>query len=428
MGPPAAQPIPPAAAGARYALGLLLVVYVFNHVDRQIMNILIEPVRNDLGASDAQMGLLVGAAFALFYTFAGLPVARWADRGSRTTLIALALALWSALTAACGLARNYVELLLARIGVGVGEAGCTPPAHSLISDYFPAERRATALSIYQVGVPIGTLLGLAFGGWMADALGWRQAFMAVGLPGLGLALVVRSTLREPPRGQVEAPSTDVSVQPVPEVLGFLWRLRSLRHTLAASAIQTLALAAHASWQPSFLVRVYGLSVTRAGFALGLISGLPGGLATFAGGWLGDILGRRDLRWYLWLPALTAVASIPFSFWAFTAESANASIGFMAVAVVLNHIYSALGHAVAQSLVKPRMRAVMSAVALFMMNLVGFGLGPWLAGIASDAFRPAYGEDSIRYSLLAFTGVLAWAGLHYVLAARSYRADLEAKLR
>ncbi|MCE2392375.1 MAG: MFS transporter [Proteobacteria bacterium] len=428
MGLPSAQPTPTAIAGARYALGLLLVVYVFNHIDRQIMNILIEPVRIELQATDAQMGLLVGVAFALFYTFAGLPVARWADRGSRRTLISLALAVWSALTAACGLARNYFELLLARIGVGIGEAGCTPPAHSLISDYFPAERRATALSFYQVGVPIGTLLGMAFGGWMADTLGWRLAFMVVGLPGLLLAVVVRTTLREPRRGQADAPTTDVSVQPVPEVLRFLWRMHSLRHALVATAVQTLALAAQASWHAPFLMRVYGLSATQAGFALGLIAGAPGGISTFAGGWLGDRLGLRDLRWYLWLPALGAVASIPFSLLAYTAESAPAAIAFLVAATLFNHLYSGLGHAVAQSLVKPRMRAVMSAVALFMMNLVGFGLGPWLAGIASDAFRPVYGEESIRYALLVFTAALVWAGLHYLRAARTYRADLDAKNR
>ncbi|MGE4653170.1 MAG: MFS transporter, partial [Myxococcota bacterium] len=180
-------PLPMGLVRSRYALGLLFVVYAVNHVDRQIRHILIEPVRLDLELSDAQMGALVGAAFAIFYTFAGLPIARWADRGNRRNIIAVALAIWSAMTVASGLARGFLTLMAARIGVGVGEAGCTPPAHSLISDYFPAERRATALSIYALGVPMGTLLGLAFGGYLADQVGWRMAFFVVGAPGVLLA-------------------------------------------------------------------------------------------------------------------------------------------------------------------------------------------------------------------------------------------------
>ena len=407
---------------SRYALGLLFVVYAVNHVDRQIMHILIEPVRLDLELSDAQMGALVGAAFAIFYTFAGLPIARWADRGNRRNIIAVALAIWSAMTVASGLARGFLTLMAARIGVGVGEAGCTPPAHSLISDYFPAERRATALSIYALGVPMGTLLGLAFGGYLADQVGWRMAFFVVGAPGVLLALVTRFTLPEPQRGRSDA-AADVSVQPLREVLAFIWSLRSIRHVIIAASLQTLTLAGWGAWQATFLIRVHDLTLTQAGLALGLIAGVAGGLGTFGGGWLSDRLSARDPRWYLWLPALGAGISIPFSLVAFTTGSITLALCLMALASLGNHIYSAVSHAVVQSLVKPRMRAVMSAIALFGMNLLGFGVGPWAVGVISARLG---GGEALRDAMLWVSLFMLWACVHYVLAGRSYRRDLQAK--
>lgn len=406
----------------RYALALLFVIYSVNHVDRQIMHILIEPVRLDLGLSDAQMGLLVGGAFALFYTFAGLPIARWADRGNRRNIISIALAVWSVMTVASGLARGFFTLLAARVGVGVGEAGCTPPAHSLISDFYPAKRRATALSIYAMGVPIGTLLGLAFGGILADQLGWRMAFFVVGVPGILLALLARLTLPEPSRGQSDV-ALDDSLQPLSEVLAFLWARPSIRHVLIAASLQTLTLAGWGAWQATFLVRVHGLSLTQAGIALGLIAGVAGGLGTFGGGWLSDRLSSRDSRWYLWLPAAGALASLPFSLVAFTTGSISLALGFFVVAALGNHVYSAVGHAVVQSLVKPRMRAVMSAVALFAMNLLGFGVGPWAVGVISARLG---GGAALREAMLWVSIFMVWACVHYLLAARTYRRDLLAK--
>lgn len=418
--PPASSAAP--AAGARYALFVLLVVYTVNHVDRQVMHILIEPVRADLQLSDTQIGALVGAAFAIFYTLAGFPLARIADRGNRRNLISIALAVWSAMTVVSGLTRNFGQLMLARVGVGIGEAGCTPPAHSLISDYFPAKRRATALAVYALGVPIGTLFGLAFGGYLADEFGWRKAFFVVGAPGVVLALAVRLTLREPRRGQTDA-GAGVEVEPVRDVLRFMWRLKSLRHVLLGAAIQTLTLAGHGAWHASFLIRVHDLSLTQAGVALGLVAGTTGAMGTFGGGWLGDRFAARDVRWYLWWPAIGGIASIPFSCLAYVADSSAVAIALIATSVIGSHLYSAIGHAVSQSLVKPRMRAVMSAIALFAMNIVGFGVGPQLVGALSDAFG---GEANIRYALVVVTVGLVWSSVHFVLAARTYEADLEAK--
>jgi predicted MFS family arabinose efflux permease len=407
---------------ARYTLGLLLVIYVVNQIDRQIMNILIEPVKNDLSLDDTQMGWLVGGAFAIFYTFAGFPIARMADRGNRRNIITLALFVWSAMTIASGLARNFIQLMAARIAVGIGEAGCTPPAHSILSDSFPPERRATAISVYSLGVPIGMLFGLAFGGFLADELGWQMAFFIVGTPGIALALLTRLTLTEPERGTHDSGS-DASVESLGETLGFMLGLPSMRQMLLGCAAQTLCLAGIGAFHASFLVRVHELSLTQAGIVLGLISGLAGSASIMAAGWLADRLGAHDLRWYWWIPAAGALLSIPFGLVAYTTDDPRLSIAMIACATLANHTYSGLGHAVMQNLAKPRMRAMTSATALFVMNLVGFGLGPIVLGALSDHFG---GGAQIRYALVTLLLFLAWASLHYLWGARSYRKDLEAK--
>ena len=416
--------------GARYTLGLLLVIYVVNHIDRQVMYILAELVKIDLELSDTQLGFLIGGGFAIFYTFAGLPIARLADRSNRTNIIALALLVWSAMTVASGLSRNFVQLLAARIGVGVGEAGCTPPAHSIISDTFPPERRASALSIYALGVPFGTLFGLAAGGYLAEGLGWKMAFFVVGAPGILLALVTRLTLREPARGGFD-PGADMEQDSVGTTFAFIAALPSLRHALIATSLQTLFLAGVGGFHASFLQRVHGLSVSEAGLQLGLIAGIAGGLSVYGAGRIADRLSLSDMRWHFWIPALGALASLPFSWVAYSTTDATLCVAMIAVATILNHMYSGLGHAIMQGLVKPRMRAVMSALALFMMNIVGFGLGPILVGMLSDAFgsqdaRPGAGLMGIQSATLALLVFMAWAVLHYVLGARSYARDLEAK--
>jgi MFS family permease len=356
-----------------------------------------------------------------------MPIARWADRGNRRTIIVLALTAWSAMTVASGMARSFAQLLAARIGVGVGEAGCSPSAHSLISDYFPLERRGTALAIYQASGQIGIFTGLALGGYLAETYGWRVAFFVVGGPGLLLAAIVQFVLREPPRG-LSDPGVPTAVESLGSVLRFIWGLRSLRHVLVATSLQTLAIAAYLTWHTSLLVRIHDMSLTRAGLALGLINGLVGGVATFGGGYFGDRLQRRDLRWYLWLPAGGALLSVPLSVGAYLSSNTTLVVSLLVGASAGYHLFAALGHATLQSLVRPRMRATMSAIGLFAMNLVGFGLGPWLAGVLSDAFRPRFGEQSIRYALLTVTVLMLWGVAHYLLAARTYRQDLFAKTR
>ncbi len=407
---------------ARYTLGLLLVIYVVNQIDRQIMNILIEPVKNDLLLNDTQMGWLVGGAFAIFYTVAGFPIARMADRGNRRNIMALALLVWSAMTIASGLSRNFAQLMAARIGVGVGEAGCTPPAHSIISDSFPIERRATAIAIYSLGVPIGLFFGLSLGGVLAEQLGWRTAFFLAGAPGVALALLTRLSLREPERGAFDA-GASTAVEPLRATLHFIGRLPAMRQMMLGTGLQTLCMAGLGTFNASFLIRVHGFSISQAGLALGLISGVAGATSVMGAGALADRLGLRDLRWHCWLPAVGALISIPFSVIAYTTDEPRLAVAMITLATLGNHMYSGLGHFVVQGLAKPRMRAMTSATALFVMNLVGFGLGPIAVGVLSDRFG---GGTQIRYALLSLLICLAWASVHYLLAARSYRQDLEAK--
>ena len=261
----------------RYVLGLLFVAFVFNFIDRQILSILLEPIKKDLGVSDTAMGFLTGIAFALFYTFAGIPIARLADRRTRRTIIALGLAAWSAMTAASGIVRTFAELALARIGVGVGEAACSPPAHSLLADYFPPERRATALAIYSMGIYVGILFGFLIGGYMSQYFGWRQAFLVVGLPGLVLAVLVRFTVREPPRMHFAA-------VPIPTgtAIRMLWDMRTFRHMAFGAALHSFAGYGIAAWAPAFLARVHHLGPAESGLWLGLISGVGGGIGATAG--------------------------------------------------------------------------------------------------------------------------------------------------
>ncbi len=265
----------PSSAYANYVLGVLFLVYVFNFIDRQILSILLEDIKQDLGVSDTAMGFLTGIAFALFYTVAGIPIARWADVGVRRSIIALGLVIWSAMTAMSGLVRSFGELVAARIGVGIGEAAGSPPAHSLIADYFPPERRATAFSIYNMGINVGIMFGFFAGGWINEYFGWRQAFLVVGLPGVALALVVRFTIREPERGATEPMASDEDAEPPMVVFRFLWSLRSFRHLAIAGGLQAFAAYGFIQWAPTFLRRVHELGSGEAGTYLGLIIGLGG---------------------------------------------------------------------------------------------------------------------------------------------------------
>lgn len=408
----------------QYVLGILLVVYVFNFIDRQILSILLQPIKLDLGLSDTQLGLLSGIAFAVFYVGFGIPLARLADRSSRVNIISGSLAVWSAMTAVCGLAQNFWQLLAARIGVGIGEAGCSPPAHSLISDYFAPESRATALSIYSLGIPIGVMVGFLVGGWIEEYFGWRVAFLVVGLPGILMAILVRMTIKEPPRGHSE-PVRDHGVQlRLAEVAGYLWGRRAFRHVAFAAGLHAFVGYGVISWLPSFLARSHQMGGAEIGTWLALLAGIVGGLGTLAGGYLGDRYAKRDRRWYVWLSAISLLLTIPFSIFAFLAESKYWALTLYILPTFFGAFYHGPTLAVIQGLAQVRMRAISAAVYLFIVNLVGLGLGPLAVGVLSDLLTPSFGVESLRYALLGVFMVNIWSAIHYFFAARTLRADLD----
>jgi len=377
--------------------------------------------------SDTWMGFLTGTAFAVFYTFAGIPIARWADRGTRRSIIALGIAVWSCMTALSGMAQTFVQLALARVGVGVGEAAASPPAHSLLSDYFPPERRATALAIYTMGAYLGILFGLLLGGWINQYFGWRMAFFVVGLPGLVLALVVRLTLREPPRGHSEGlGDAAAEAQSISEVLRYLWALRSFRHLSVAAALYGFAGYGFGNWAPAFLIRVHGMSTGEISTWLGLSIGLGGALGAYLGGRISDSLGARDARWFMRVPALGALLATPFYVLFLLLPNATLALLFFIPTAVLSASYVGPTFAMTQNLAKLHMRALASAILLFILNLIGLGLGPQTVGILNDLLADRFGQQAIRYSLLIIGLTNLWAIAHSLMAARTLREDLRAK--
>jgi predicted MFS family arabinose efflux permease len=381
---------------------------------------LLESIKRDMELSDTVMGFLTGTVFAIFYSVLGVPIARWADRWVRRSIVAIGLALWSGMTAASGLAQNLSQLAIARIGVGVGEAALSPPAHSLLADYFPPERRATALSVYAMGIHVGILFGLTVGGWLDDHYGWRVAFLAVGLPGVALALLVRWTVKEPPRGE-HAPAP-----PVAEVFRFLWRLPSFRQAAFATALTAFAGYGFANWAPTFLRRVHELSSTEAG-NLGYAIGIGGAIGSLVAGLLADRLGRRDARFWLWVPACAALGPLPFTLIFLFHGDPGAALWWLLPGLAIAAWYQGPVFATVQTLAPAGMRSVAAGVLLLVINLVGLGLGPPTVGWLSEHAFADRGVEAVRYSLAAVLVVMgAWSCLHYLLAARTLREDLRAK--
>jgi len=408
----------------RFALAMLTAVYALNFIDRQILVILQEPIKADMALSDAQLGLLSGFAFAVIYVTAGIPIAYWADRGNRRNVISLAVAVWSGMTAVSGLAQNYGQLLLARVGVGLGEAGGSPPAHSMISDYYPPEQRATALSIYSSGIYVGILLGFLFGGVIAEAFGWRTAFMVVGLPGVLFALVLRFTLREPVRGRWEKTAAAHTPQPgLKQTMALLRDRPSFWYIALGSAFASYVAYGNGNFLPSFLIRNHHMSIAEVGTILALVSGVSGALGTFLGGYLSDRYGTRDMRWYLWIPMLgIALAYFPYINMLLT-DNISSGLVLVFFALILNSFYLGPCIALSHALVEPGMRALTSAVLFFVLNMIGLGLGPFLTGLVSDMLVPAYGDQALRYSMVVTTQVYLLALLMFALAARRLPADL-----
>lgn len=411
-----------------YVVATLTLVYVFNFVDRQILSVVQEPMRAELGLSDTQLGLLQGLTFALFYVSMGIPLARWADVGVRRDVVALSVGVWSVMTALCGMAQNFTQLLLARVGVGIGEAGGSPPSHSIISDLFPPGKRALPLSIYSSGITFGVFLAYVFGAWVSDNFGWRPVFIALGVPGVMLALIVRLTIKEPLRGRYDPPGAVHAPPSIAGVVKHLFAQRTFIHLSIAAALHAFVGYGLSAFLVSFYVRSYGIAtdeISVVALPLGFIIGIGGALGGFAGGYLADRFSRRDGRWAMWVPAIANLLAVPFTAAALLSRDFYWSLGLYLIPLIFAYMYLGPTLATTHALVSPRMRALASAVLFFIVNLVGLGLGPTVVGFISDSLNPSFGNDALRYALVATVTVNVWSAAHYWIASKHLPGDLRA---
>ena len=399
-----------------YTLFVLVLVFTSSHVDRQIMGILGQPIKESLAISDTQLGLLTGIMFAVFYATLGMPMAMWADRHNRRNLITFSVFTWSFMTALCGAAQQFWHLLLLRIGVGVGEAGSNPPSHSMIADLYPPERRATAMAIFGTGINWGILIGFLVGGWINEWYGWRTAFVVVGLPGLLIAALVQFTVKEPPRGYSESLADKEPPPPFMDVVKFLWGNAVLRNIIIAGTLIAFTGYASVIWVPIYLVRIHEMGTGAVGSYLALLIGVGGAIGIYLGGRIADSLARtRGQQWLPWVIAIASILSIPMLYLSFVAETADAAIWAYALPAALGTVYVAPGFALIQNETPLHMRSVAAAINLFVVNIVGLGLGPFTVGFFSDVFAPAYGADSLRYALMTTLLVIVWGIFHYYRA-------------
>ncbi|HLZ74837.1 MFS transporter [Phenylobacterium sp.] len=434
---------PVGAAYRRYALWLLLLVYVINFLDRQVVNILAEPIKLDLHLADWQLGLLSGFAFGIVYTLLGFPLARAADRHHRGFLIAGCLAAWSGFTGACGFAQNFVQLVAARAGVGIGEAGCTPTSHALIADYTPKDKRASALAFYAMGTPIGSLLGLAIGGVLSDYFGWRVAFMVAAVPGLILAVVCAFTIREPrtrltAAAQIAADASGHALATFGETVRYLAKKRAFWFLAFGAGIRAFLGYGHAVFNPSFFYRCHGPEVAAlahslhlrpqsfVGLSLGLLAGVAGALGSWAGGQIADKWGARDLRVYGSIPALSVVISAPLALAAYATHSAVLALVLLGLTYFLGTLWYGPIYASAQGMVPQRMRAMSASMMLFVINFLGLVLGALCIGALSDALNKGLHlgpAEGVRWALIASVVFGAVSAPLFWMARRNVREEM-----
>ena len=427
----------------RYALWLLLFVYVVNFIDRQVVNILAEPIKNDLHLADWQLGLLSGFAFGIVYTLLGFPLARAADRHHRGYIIASCLTAWSVFTGACGLAQNFAQLIAARAGVGIGEAGCTPTSHALIADYSPKEKRTSGLAFYSMGTPIGSLLGLAIGGAMSDYFGWRKAFLVAAVPGLVLAVIAAFTLKEP-RRQISAAVLAASQASGQALATFAETFRYLRDKRAfwflafGAGIRSFLGYGHAVFAPSFFYRCHGPEVaslahyfhmrpqTFVGIALGLMAGVTGTFGSWVGGQIADKWGARDLRIYGSLPAVAVLISAPVAVFLYSTPSAALALSLMTITGFVGALWYGPVYASAQGMVPQRMRAMSASIMLFVINFLGLVLGALVIGALSDILNKGFHlgpAEGVRWALIISVIAGAGAALLFWLARKNVREEM-----
>ncbi len=453
----------PETAGRWTIVVLLLAVQIFANVDRQVLNVVVEPVKAEFGLSDKVMGLLTGAAFSVFYAILGVPLALLADRANRRNLIAAAIAVWSAMTVFCGLATTALQLILARIGVAVGEAGAGPASQSIVSDLFAPKERAMPMAMLAVGPNLGIMFGFIAGSMLAEAFGWRMAFLVVGVPGLLMALIILAAMREPRRGYVDGfkdepddeewvkfktrmaealTGTAMSIlfdgqlfSRLRKIIVAIWdfgfgdlvrtiiKRRSLLWIIAGFSCAGMFGYGAIAWATAFFHRSYGLSPGEIGPIIGILVGVGGAVGTLAGGWLADRTGKRDVRWRLWIICITASIAAPLSIAAFLANNQWLTLALLTLPASLAIFHAGPSFALVQELVPLRLRALAAAFLLFCLNVIGGGLGPFIVGLLSDLMAPSLGRESLRYAMMALTVPIVLSMLFYYLAARRLPRDL-----
>lgn len=422
------------------SLALLALVYIFSVIDRQVIAILIEPIKHEFGASDTQMGLLTGLAFGLLYAALGVPVGKLADRYNRRLIVAVCCSLWSLATVACGLSSHFWQLLLARMSVAIGEAGGMAPSISLVSDLYPPRQRSLVISLFMTGPNLGVLIGLALGGWLAQQYGWRATFIWFGAPGFVLGLLVWLLVREPRRGGFDAPVAAAPGSVTPAPAESLWR--QVRRLLAITAFRRLALAcglaglagyAYGVWTPSFLVRTHGLSIAHAGLMFGVASGVAAMAGALSSGWLCDRLVARDVRWQLRLPLIGVLVSIPCAmafllwpasgYWRWGSLLVPHALVFAAGFGFFASWWPSLSYSATSHMVGASERSVAAALLNFFITLFGIGLGPLVTGVLSDLLTPLFGVQALRWSLVGVMLLMLPTAALLAMALKPYRAQL-----
>lgn len=398
-------------------LAMLLLVYTFNFLDRQILGILVQPIKAEFQLTDTQLGALGGVAFALLYSTLAVPLALLADRTSRTWVVTASLTIWSGFTAMCGLASGFWSLFALRVGVSVGEAGGIAPSYAIISDYFPAHQRARALAIYSLGIPVGLASGTLLGAWLAVTVDWRAAFLVVGLAGVVIAPIFRLVVKEPPR-----PATAGERVRAGQVFGILARKRSFWLMAFGAAFSSMCAYGLIFWTPSVLIRSFGFDLGTTSYFVASLLLIGGTTGVFTGGWLADRAGQRDRGFYAKLPAIAWLICIPFFAGGFLTNNVVLAWLLLLIPNGLNILWLGPVTTAVQHLVPPQMRATASASFLLINNLIGLGAGSWVMGMMSDAMTASYGSDALRYAAVAALGFYLIAATLMLLAVKPLRGD------
>jgi MFS family permease len=409
----------------RYVLGALTLVYLLNFLDRGLVILLLQSIKEDLRLSDTQLGFLTGIAFGLFYAVLGVPIARWADRGNRVAITSLAIGLWGVTVMACLFVTSFVQMVCARVAAAVGESGCMPPTYSLLGDYFPApEERARAMAIYMLAGPLAVVLSFIAGGWLNEHYGWRMAFFLMGVPALLMSILIRLSVAEPRMHEVSARSADPPLPRMRDVLALLWRQRSSRHLIFAVVLLLTVGFGLGPWYAAFMMRSHGMGTVELGVWLGLIFGVSGTAGILLGAYASTKWFARNERGQLRLSAAMIAASVPcFAFFLLLPHKYQALVALIPFMLVFNFFFGPT-FALMQRLVADEMRATTLAVVMLLANLIGMGVGPQLVGALSDLLVPAFGTDSLRYAMLTACLIALWSAYHFWRVSGTVQEDLQ----